>query len=527
MHTSSVLFVLILGSATGFSDRLDGNLTASAFNLTVPHGISLTTYYGEASTHSSLILYADKNVDNFSISVKSKEDVAILSKQIIVSPCQQRESQNNSRNIPDTTSMLLNKEGLQTMGNCYNLSFYVTSVYIGYSNIRFYAEVNDSSNPIFLREVLIKSVRPRSIVGKIYNISVMTVVTLVVLVTGIDLDIQVIKENLKRPKAPIIALISQFVIMPLVAYGIVWLMGYTGAKAIGFFTLGSSPGGGASNMYTKLFKGDLTLSVTMTTLSTLACLGMLPLWLYTLGATIPTDDGVDKVEIPFINILQSLAFLVVPLAIGVLIKYKLPRFSKVVKKWLDVIFIITLVVFLGLLIYAKSYTFVKWDGELILSAALLPYGGYVLGGLFAWICRFDWTLIKTIAIETGMQSTAVCVLVVMSISGQPDNDLALILPIASSIVAGFPFFIILPFYLLYHRIADQKQMRKDDLEKKGLGDSSVNSQSRLSSQSLELFNCKRDFSKGEAHQTEFDVKLNLLEQQTTDVKFQHQSLQIM
>ncbi|XP_067945411.1 uncharacterized protein [Watersipora subatra] len=339
------------------------NLTSTAFNLTVPHGISLTTYYGKAPTPSYLILHADKNVDNFSISVKSKEDVAILSEEIIISPCQQRESQNKSRNITDTTSMLLNKEGLRTKATCYNLSFYVTSVYIGYSNIRFYAEVNDSCNPIFLREVLIKSVRPRSIVGKIYNISVMTVVTLVVLVTGIDLDIKVIKENLKRPKAPVIALISQFVIMPLsespllrfrssiplglavltrgsdrlssIAYGIVWMMGYTGAKAIGFFTLGSSPGGGASNMYTKLFKGDLTLSVTMTTLSTLACLGMLPLWLYTLGATIPTDDGVDKVEIPFKNILQSLAFLVVPLALGVLIKYKLPRFSKVVKKWLD------------------------------------------------------------------------------------------------------------------------------------------------------------------------------------------------
>ncbi|XP_067945410.1 ileal sodium/bile acid cotransporter-like [Watersipora subatra] len=180
--------------------------------------------------------------------------------------------------------------------------------------------------------------------------------------------------------------------------------------------------------------------------------------------------------------------------------------------FLQVIFMLTLAVFLGLLIYAKSYTFVKWDGELILSAALLPYGGYILGGLFAWICQFDWSLIKTIAIETGMQSTAVCVLVVMSISGQPDNDLALILPIASSVIAGFPFFIILPFYLLYHRIADQKQMRKDDLEKKSLSDSSANSQSKLSPGPLELIDCKIDVSKNESLQNEFEVKLNLLEQ---------------
>lgn len=50
-------------------------------------------------------------------------------------------------------------------------------------------------------------------------------------------------------------------------------MGYTGGKALGFFTLGCSPGGGTSNIYAKLSNGDLSLSVTMTTLSTIASLG--------------------------------------------------------------------------------------------------------------------------------------------------------------------------------------------------------------------------------------------------------------
>ena len=50
-------------------------------------------------------------------------------------------------------------------------------------------------------------------------------------------------------------------------------MGYKGGWALGLFAMGCSPGGGGSNIYSKLLNGNMSLSVTMTTLSTIACLG--------------------------------------------------------------------------------------------------------------------------------------------------------------------------------------------------------------------------------------------------------------
>ena len=64
--------------------------------------------------------------------------------------------------------------------------------------------------------------------------------------------------------------------------------------------------------------------------------GMMPLWLYTLGSTLPAEDGVEKIKIPFLSILGSFAALVIPLLIGVLVKHKLPRVSKVIRKCLKV-----------------------------------------------------------------------------------------------------------------------------------------------------------------------------------------------
>lgn len=65
--------------------------------------------------------------------------------------------------------------------------------------------------------------------------------------------------------------------------------------------------------------------------------GMLPLWLYTLGTTLPVDEEVGQIPIPFLNILGSLAALIVPLLVGAIIKVKLPRASRIVKKCFKVL----------------------------------------------------------------------------------------------------------------------------------------------------------------------------------------------
>lgn len=50
-------------------------------------------------------------------------------------------------------------------------------------------------------------------------------------------------------------------------------MGYQGGAALGLFLMGSAPGGGSSNMFCKILGGDMSISITMTTLSTVASLG--------------------------------------------------------------------------------------------------------------------------------------------------------------------------------------------------------------------------------------------------------------
>lgn len=59
-----------------------------------------------------------------------------------------------------------------------------------------------------------------------------------------------------------------------VAYGIIEMLSMEGGLALGYFAAGCAPGGGASNFYAYLLKGDISLSITMTAVSTVASLGM-------------------------------------------------------------------------------------------------------------------------------------------------------------------------------------------------------------------------------------------------------------
>ncbi|CAG0897277.1 unnamed protein product [Darwinula stevensoni] len=97
---------------------------------------------------------------------------------------------------------------------------------------------------------------------------------------------------------------------------------------LGLFVLGCSPGGTNSNFYNLLLRGDVNLSITMTTISTIAALGMMPLWMWMLARHL-TPKGEYTIQIPYSQLALSLFLLTVPLACGLLIKLKRPKWAAI------------------------------------------------------------------------------------------------------------------------------------------------------------------------------------------------------
>ncbi|CAI4229248.1 unnamed protein product [Auanema sp. JU1783] len=276
---------------------------------------------------------------------------------------------------------------------------------------------------------------------KLTHYFVMSVVTLIILANimmGCEIDMNVVVSTIRRPLAPFIGFLTQFVIMPLLAYGIaifVFMPRGLPSMALGIFITGCSPGGGASNYWTLLLDGNVNLSVTMTFVSTVLSLVMMPLWLSWLGSRfLGGFSSQTQMKVPYANITRSLFVLVLPLLIGVAIQRFKPtwaiRARQVMRPF--IIFVLVFVVLFGCI--SNSYMFYMMSWPAIFGGLLLPWCGFMFGCFASILFRQSPSDVTAIAIETGIQNTGVSIFLLKASFAQPDADIGSVIPV---IVACF------------------------------------------------------------------------------------------
>lgn len=214
---------------------------------------------------------------------------------------------------------------------------------------------------------------------------------------GLTLTIPDFKVIAARPTPVIVGVIAQFVIMPLLAIGVAKLLGLNPALAVGLLMLGSVPGGTASNVIAYLAKGDVAVSVAMTSVSTLVSPILTPALMLLLADTRTEVDGAGMA----LTLVQTV---LLPVVGGLLIRTVLNRWvDKVapVLPWLSILGIGG-VVFPAVANNAERLAQVG----LIVFAAVLLHNlcGYLLGYLTGRLFRLPEPVNRTMAIEIGTQS---------------------------------------------------------------------------------------------------------------------------
>ena len=167
---------------------------------------------------------------------------------------------------------------------------------------------------------------------------------------------------------------------------------------------------------------------------------MIPLWLFTVGQLI-LDEQASGIRIPFSNIGYTLLGILIPVFIGVLIQRYRPVWSKKIRATLRPVFIFFLIFIFTFGVYTNLYVFQLFSPGMIIAGCTLPYAGFFLGGLAAFICRQSWTRVKTIAIETGIQNTGIAYLLITFSLPQPEADLSLVSPIVVATFTPIPLMI--------------------------------------------------------------------------------------
>ena len=215
---------------------------------------------------------------------------------------------------------------------------------------------------------------------------------------GLTLNLQDFKIVFSRPRDVVIGCIAQFTIMPLLAWGLARLFQLDEALALGVVLVGCCPGGTASNVITYLAKGDLALSVGMTGVSTLLAPFLTPLLTWVLaGETI----NVDVVSM-FLSILWVV---ILPIVIGLLVKWLWPKFTEAATDYLPAFSSIAIAFIVAIIFAANADKLLAGGLVIILVVMLHNICGLSLGYLIGRLLGLSEPKKRAVSIEVGMQNS--------------------------------------------------------------------------------------------------------------------------
>ncbi|KRF07738.1 bile acid:sodium symporter [Nocardioides sp. Soil777] len=128
----------------------------------------------------------------------------------------------------------------------------------------------------------------------------------------------------KHPKAVLVALGCQLVLLPAICFGLVVLFDLPPLLGIGMMLLAASPGGTTANLYSHLFRGDVALNITLTAINSVISVVTLPI---ITSLAIRYYDRGDEVQLPLIEVVKVFALVLVPVLIGMAVRRRSPGFA--------------------------------------------------------------------------------------------------------------------------------------------------------------------------------------------------------
>ena len=226
---------------------------------------------------------------------------------------------------------------------------------------------------------------------------------------GIALDLKRsdFAKLLQYPKASVVGLLSQYLALPILTFILVYTLRPHPSLALGMILVAACPGGNISNFFTYLSKGNVSLSVSLSMVSTLAAVLLTPLQLQFWGGLLPeTRSILTSVNLNFLDTLKVVSIIMlIPIGLGMWISWKHPKLSERIKKPIKIgSFIILLGIIVGGLASNWQLFIDYYDRVVFLVFAhngLALLAGFALG-ILSGVGR---AATKTITIETAIQNS--------------------------------------------------------------------------------------------------------------------------
>ncbi|WP_299008193.1 bile acid:sodium symporter family protein [uncultured Tenacibaculum sp.] len=243
-------------------------------------------------------------------------------------------------------------------------------------------------------------------------------IALAIIMFGIALDIKIedFKRLINNPKILFVGLLSQFILLPLLTFILIYIIKPYPSFALGMMMIAACPGGNVSNFFSKMAKGNTALSVSLTAFATLICLVMTPLNLQLWGSLYePTNIILKSVSLnPFELFKLVLLILGIPIILGMLVNHYHHEMAKKINKLLRPFSIFFFIILIVVALYDNANIFKNYIHLVLFLVIFHNIYAFVIGYVTAKSFKLNNKDCKTISMETGIQNSGLGLLLIFS-----------------------------------------------------------------------------------------------------------------
>jgi BASS family bile acid:Na+ symporter len=255
--------------------------------------------------------------------------------------------------------------------------------------------------------------------------SVVLPLSLVIIMLGMGLSLMVddFKRVFEYPKAALIGLTNQLIILPIIGFALAVGFDLAPAMAVGLMIIAACPGGVTSNLITHVAKGDIALSISLTAISSLVTVFTIPL-IVSFSLNYFANENGAVIELPILKtILQTMGITVVPVGIGMVIRHFKPGFAEKMERPVRIAStVIFVAVMVGIILGNKELILpaLKSVGVVTILLNVLTMGiGFGAARLF----KLNLKQSISITIESGVQNGTLALVVAINLLEQNDMSI--------------------------------------------------------------------------------------------------------
>ncbi|NLE78238.1 MAG: bile acid:sodium symporter family protein [Rhodococcus sp.] len=234
---------------------------------------------------------------------------------------------------------------------------------------------------------------------------------------GLTLTTGDFRRVAREPKAVMVALVLQIFVLPAVAFGLVKIFDLDPLLAVGVMLLAASPGGTTANLFSHLFRGDIALNITLTAINSVLAVITIPV---VTNFAIAYFDADGEVGLQFGKVMQVVAIVLVPVAIGMIVRRSTATFAARADRPVRIFSIAVLVLISIGALLSELENLAEYVRDVGLVTGIFCLSSLALGYAGARLLQLARPQAIATSMEVGIHNTTVALTIALSVLGSTE-----------------------------------------------------------------------------------------------------------